>query len=267
VAIQAHLASITLAGHRPASVNVRGKVLRDFASGISDGRGLHEATRSDIELFLARPLKPASRRAYLAHLRGYFRWALEMELVTVDPTARIPRIKVPRGVPRPVGHADLTKALTCAPPVMRAWVLLMALGGLRCCEVARLRPCDLIEVEGTRLLYLRETKGGGTATVPAHPAVVEALLALRIEDDLWWSCRPAQVSRAVACHLRGVGIDATGHQLRHTAGTAFYRASGHDLLVTAALLRHASVANAQIYAELDPRRAAEVVGLVPAPAA
>jgi hypothetical protein len=57
-------------------------------------------------------------------------------------------------------------------------------------------------------------------------------------------------------------VNASAHQLRHFAGSAWYRASGYDLLVTSRLLRHVSVATTQIYAALDEARLAEVVGLV-----
>lgn len=47
--------------------------------------------------------------------------------------------------------------------------------------------------------------------------------------------------------------------------TSWYKASGHDLLTTARLLRHANVANTQIYALLDPTRPAQVVAGVHLP--
>jgi integrase len=86
-------------------------------------------------------------------------------------------------------------------------------------------------------------------------------------NGLWWSTDAAQVSRSVNFHLRRNGIASTAHSLRHRAGTAFYRESGHDLLTTAALLRHASVQTVQVYAALDPVRTAHVAGLVGLPSA
>lgn len=134
---------------------------------------------------------------------------------------------------------------------------------MRCVEIAGLRPGDLQHVEGGVLLYLREAKGGGTGVVPAHVSILEALAALPIRDGVWWSCSAATVSAMVSEHLRNCGIPATAHKLRHHAGTSWYRASGHDLLTTAALLRHANVASTQIYAQTDPTRAAEVIAAVP----
>lgn len=129
-------------------------------------------------------------------------------------------------------------------------------------EVAALRPADIMDAEGIALLYLRECKGGGTATVPAHADVLAALNALPIRDRAWWTLTPGTISTYVGRYLRSLGIEATAHQLRHTAGTSWYRASGHDLLTTARLMRHAHTSTTQGYAQLDPKRPAEVVSLV-----
>jgi integrase len=126
-----------------------------------------------------------------------------------------------------------------------------------------LRPEDLQQVEGGVLLRLREGKGGHVGVVPAHVSILDALAALPIRYGAWWACSASTVSALVGEHLRNCGIPATAHQLRHHAGTAWYRTSGHDLLTTAALMRHASVTSTQIYAALDSTRSAEVVNAVP----
>ena len=259
-----HLSWMTLAGYRPRTIQSRREVVTMFISYLSP-RDWREAHHLDVIDFLARPLAPQSRRAYRAHLRGFYAWAIEEGLVHTDPTAKVPPVRTPRGTPRPIGPDALALALERADLRMRSWLLLMALGGLRACEVAQLHPTDVLTTEGVTLLYLRETKGGGTATVPAHPAVVDALAVLPVHDGAWWSVTASHVSKMVARHLRACGIDATGHQLRHYAGTEWYRVSGHDLLTTARLLRHATVDTTQVYAQLDPTRPQAVVGQVPLP--
>ena len=137
---------------------------------------------------------------------------------------------------------------------MRAWLLCMTLAGLRCLEVAALRPSDLVEQPTGVLLHLRVTKGGGSATIPAHPLLLEALAVLPIRNGLWWDVSAGTLSASVNRHLRAAGVAGTAHALRHWAGTSWYRASGHDLLTTATLMRHASVDTTMIYAALDPAR-------------
>lgn len=256
--IETHLASLTLAGYRPATVDVRRRVLVAFDEQVGLAGATHQATM----MWLARPLAAETRRAYRSHLRGFYAWAVEEGFLIHNPVERVPSIRVHKGVPRPIAPDDLSLALSRADVRMRAWLLLMAYAGLRCLEVAGLRPSDLL-LDPRPLLYLRETKGGGSATVPAHPVVVEALAEMPVSGGLWWEVSARSVSQQVNVFLHErCGIASTAHSLRHFAGTSWYRASGHDLLTTAALLRHQHVNSTQIYAALDPARPADVVRLV-----
>lgn len=267
--INAHLAHLRLAGYRPESVRARSVVLTAWDNNLADhGLDLVTATRLHVEAWLGREgLALATRRAYRSHLRGLYRWAKDEGHLSADPTDRVPPVRVPRGAPRPLDHDHLVQALDTADLRMRAWLLLMALCGLRCLEVAGLRPEDVrVEPDGTGLLFLRVTKGGASAWQPAHPEVLRALRALPVRGGVWWDCSPRQVGVAVAAHLQSCGITATAHQLRHSAATLWYRASGGDLLVTQQLLRHANPQSTAGYAALDPTRPAEVVRLVAVPA-
>jgi integrase len=257
-----YLAHLRLAGFRPSTLKARQQMLSAMAESLAPRR-LLEATADDLAAYLARPLAQESRRAYRAHFRSFYGWALEDGRIEVNPARKLPGVRVARGLPRPVSDEDLSTALAVADARMRCWLLLMALAGLRCIEVANLHPPDVIRArDGSGSLYLRECKGGGTATMPAHPAILQALDEMPMRDGEWWTCRPNYVSREVSVFLHAAGVNATAHQLRHFAGTAWYRASGYDLLATSRLLRHASVATTQIYAALDETRPAEVVGLV-----
>lgn len=262
--INAHANHLRLASYRPSSVSARMTCLRGYERSLTETT-LTTASRMDVEAFLARPLAPDSRRAYRGHLRGFYLWALDEGYVSSDPTVKLPAVRVPRGVPRPIPDDDLRKAVAQASPRMRAWLMLMALAGLRCMEVAALRPEDVTVTATGPLLFLREVKGGGTATVPAHEAVLAALVALPVRDGLWWDCGPHYVSEQTNAYLHSVGVQATAHRLRHWAGTSWYRASKQDLLTTAQLLRHASVRTTQTYARISPERPAEVVAGVSLP--
>jgi integrase len=264
--LDAHLNRLTLASYRPATILSRRKCLTAFEHSLN-GRSLTEATRADVEAFLARNLAPESRRCYRNHLRSLYSWAVEEGYMSTDPTEKIPPIRVPKAQPRPIPEADLSTALAHARPKMRAWLTLMSLAGLRCIEVAALRPQDVQDTAAGPVLFLRECKGGGSAVMPCHPAILEALAPLPIFNDLWWTSDAAQVSRSVNIHLRRNGIQSTAHAMRHRAGTSFYRESGHDLLVTAALLRHSTVTTVQTYAALDPVRTSTVARLVGLPSA
>lgn len=56
----------------------------------------------------------------------------------------------------------------------RAWLLLMALGGLRCCEVALLRPVWSAQGEARTVLRVREALGMASV-IPAGPALPDPI--------------------------------------------------------------------------------------------
>ncbi len=89
-----HLAHATLTGNSPRTVRSRRFVLNHFIR--ASGTPLEHATRRDVERFLSRPLSPASRKTYLDHLRAFYRWALDQELLEHDPTAKVGTIRGPR---------------------------------------------------------------------------------------------------------------------------------------------------------------------------
>jgi integrase len=264
--LDVHLSRLRLAGYRDETIRTKRRMFGHLAATLHP-KPIELATRLDLEAWLSRPeLKATTRKAYRAHLRSYYRWLVEEGVRDDDPTYRIPPIRIPHALPRPIPTDDLALALKVAPPRMRAWLLLMCLAGLRCCEVARLHPDDLMSTATGTVLFLREMKGGGQGTVPCRPEIVDQLAALPIRDGAWWAVQPNQVSVDVSRFLHGLGINATGHALRHWAGTEFY-AVDRDLLTTQRLLRHVSVSNTQVYADVDPTRPAEVAALVPFPSA
>jgi integrase len=272
--LRAHRAYCQMAGFRPSSIMMRTKVLEFLAKHL-EPRSLLEATKVDLQEFLTqpatpygpayqlRPTAPATRRAYRSHVRALFSWALDEGYIDTDPARKLPAVKVPSGAPRPITSADLRTALDAANPKMRAWLLLGAFAGLRCLEIAALRPGDIVATDAGPVLRLRVTKGGHEGVdVPAHPEILAALACLPVRNGCWWDCQTKNVSAKIGQFLRSVGVEATAHQLRHFAGTAWYRASGQDIIATARLLRHASIKSTQIYAGIDPSRTADVVNSV-----
>jgi integrase/recombinase XerC len=246
-------------------VSARAACLHRFerATGVS----LLEASRDDVESFIEACDAPATKRVYLAHLRAFYHWALDEEILTTDPTRRVVAPVVKRGVPRPISEADLARALATAPPLIRAWMMLAAFAGLRACEIALV--CGEHVVRGdTPYLILPETKGGGSATVPLADVLLEELARWPSTGPLWQDSGPFHyqvVSRKVNAHLRSLGIRAGLHSLRHRFGTQTYVSSGHDLRQTQELLRHASPATTAVYTQLDPRRGVSVVNALPVP--
>jgi hypothetical protein len=72
-----------------------------------------------------------SRRAYVCHIRAFYRWAVTTGLVQHDPSEVLTIPAVPRHLPRPIDEDDLAIAIDAARPKMRAMLTLAGWAGLR----------------------------------------------------------------------------------------------------------------------------------------
>lgn len=257
------------AGLLPTTIRRRIDDLRTFQRFL--GRDPLTATRDDVNAWLdSRPLSAKTRYNLLSTLGCFYRWAVMEELCEVDPTVRIRRPKLRRYLPRPTASSDLEVALATAHPRMRAWLLLGAMSGLRCMEIAGLDRQD-VHAEADPPVMIVRGKGGKERVVPLHP-----LVAMAIEDagshrrgPLFPNARggcfsPAAVSQQINAHLHGLGIDSTAHQLRHRFGTEVYRMS-RDLRMVQELLGHASPTTTAVYAAWSPKDAGVVVAQLQLP--
>lgn len=77
------------------------------------------------------------------------------------------------------------------------------------------------------------------------------------------SARTARHTFAVWQERAGFERRFTFHQLRHTAGTNIYRASGHDIRLTQRALRHRSVRSTQIYTHASDEALLRAVNALP----
>ncbi|MFJ7125651.1 tyrosine-type recombinase/integrase [Streptomyces sp. NPDC098101] len=209
-----------------------------------------------LSYFGSRSLKPWSRRTYLNHLQAFGKW-LGVDLVT-----GIRKPPAPRSTPNPLPEEELTKLTARTDGRQRAWVLLGAFCGLRAHETAKLRREDISVLQDGEVVLRVQGKGGRTDVVPVPPVVVREL-NLSSEGRLWSGVSPERVSRTIAGVAAKHGIRMRYHQLRHRFGTAVYRASGRDLLLTQRLMRHASPATTAGYAAVADDQIHSVVGALP----
>lgn len=223
---------------------------------LGDDTAMLAATREQIETFLdQRRIGPRTRYGWVSHLHAFYRWAISEELTDRDPTAGIIRPRLRRTLPRPAATADLLHALEVGSAKHRAWVLLAALQGLRCCEIAGLRREDVFEHEG--LLRVVDGKGGAERIIPLHPEVLQALEAHGMGRTGWIFTRPkggpyngTYVSVEFIAFLRAADTAAKPHMLRHWFGTHLY-ASTKDLRLVQEMLGHQSPTTTTIYVAFD----------------
>lgn len=250
-------------GRRPRTIESCAAALRRMTT--ETGSPLDATTREQVQAWIDARNAPATKRVYLAHARGFYGWALDEGLLTIDPTRRVHAPKIPKREPHPMPEFDLARAMKDAPPDVRAWMMLAAEAGLRACEIALVRGEHVIEYPTPRL-FLPETKGGGEASVPLSDSLLAELKRWPERGPLWGEgLTYAEVSRRVSQHLRSHNISRQYrlHSLRHRFATMVYATNGHDLRETQELLRHASPATTAVYAAIDPSKSRATVNALP----
>ena len=242
-------------GYSPNTIRARAVCIRSVArqAGVEpdDLQNVHV-----VAYFATRLLKPWSRRTYLNHLGAFGKW------LGVNLIEGIRKPPAPRSIPSPLPEADLNRLARATSGRRRAWVLLGGFCGLRAHETAKLAAEDLVDGEDGEVVIRVTGKGGRTDIVPVPPVVLEAL-DRSVAGPFWPGVRPERVSRSVATAALKIGIKMRYHQLRHRFGTAVYRASGRDLLLTQRLMRHASPATTAGYAAVADERIHEVIRALP----
>lgn len=263
VAMHLHWAS-NLRGLRPNTLRTRRTVLTR-ARVIID-RPLRDAQIGHLQAWEAQAVvgrSPESRRAYVGHLRAFYRWGIAAGIVTDDPTVMLTQPKIPKPLPRPIGEEDLRLAIDSASPKLAAMLTLMCDAGLRCMEVAQLQWSDL-EVGEQAWLTVRDGKGGKDRVVPIGATVIMALRRYGWKQRGYVflghnarPIRPSSVSVIANNHLARLGIPYTAHKLR--ARYATQAAQVADLLTVADLLGWTSLRTAQHYVRPDKNKAADIV--------
>ena len=225
------------------------------------------ATEEDIQAFLDYlRVGMSTRSIYLASFASFYKWARKAGYVRVDPVEDIVRPRLPRRLPRPMPKADLEWALRGADARMRAWLLLAAYEGLRCCEIATLRVENIRDNEDPPFIEV-VGKGGHERKIPLNPMVEEALRAYGLPQSGYvfvsprtrMAYRQGTVSNVIASYLRGKGLRWTAHNGRHSFGTEVNDATGGDLRIVQELMGHASPATTALYTRVNQEKAVQAV--------
>jgi integrase len=236
------------AGKSSETITLWRRYLRRFANdGHSDPWSV---TRIDMIDWLGRDgWAPSTRRSARTALRSFYRWGFEADLIDVDLGARLPKVRTPRGRPRPAPDPVIRAAIGTASRRVRLMLLLAGILGLRRGEISRVHSDDLV---GARLRVTG--KGGHVRDVPV-PASLAALLRGEPPGWLFPSGLGGHLSAPYVGKLMSRALPGawTAHTLRHAAASA-WDACGLDLHEIAEVLGHASVRTTQIYVRVDTLR-------------
>lgn len=261
-----HVQEMVRAGLADGTIYHRTSILRRVERECGPLVGL---TTEQLRGWLDRPLGDNARRTNISHLARFYRWAIIEDHATNDPTLRLSRPRVRRGLPRPIPTDDLTEALGQAVGEVRVMLALAAFCGLRCCEIAALDGGDVHDRRTPGLLVVHG-KGAKIRVVPLHHVAGELLRCHGIPAagpvfERGGVRLPAwRVSKLLRAHLVACGFGATAHQLRHWYATETYERSGGDLRMVQELLGHASPATTAVYTAWSQAKAADVVATLAA---
>ena len=210
--------------------------------------------------------RPATRRAYLSTVRTFCRWAAAEGLLALDPTAGAARVREPRRATRAMPPASIAR-LRLVLPDRRAELIvaLMFHMGLRCVEVARLRPADY-DLAGAEMVVTGKFSDQRPLPVPAP--VVGALADWAAGGgsgrDTVVGLSANTISKLVSDWMAAAGLKTgpydgnSAHALRHTMASNMLDRCGNVRTVQQAL-GHVSLATTERYLrtpDMDAMRAA-----------
>ena len=227
-----------LAGYAGLTREAYALDLRQYASWCQQHQlRLFQARRADIECF-ARDLEARGRaRATITRrlctIAGFYRYAVEEELLDHSPAAHVRRPRLDyeshaTGLDRNELGALLVAA-GLGRPAEHVLISLLALNGLRVCEATGANIENLGVDRGYRTLVVTR-KGGKVVTIPLAPRTARAIdLAVgeRSDGPVFLSPDGRRLDRHGAARIvrrvagrAGVGKPAGPHTLRHAFITA-----------------------------------------------
>ena len=232
-------------GRAIATVSLRVSHIRRLLSDIKKPVG--EITLNDLKQWLAgHQWMPSTRESVQASFRLFWQWCIQEGYCKSDITAKLPKIRRPKAVPKPVPDEVITKAMATASSMkIRLAIELMAMCGLRRAECASLHSRD-IQAAGSGFMLRVRGKGGHVRLIPCPPHLAKAIQAAggwvfpgRSNSHICPEWLGKRVSRALP-------PEWTAHKLRHRYATVTYQKS-HDIRAVQELLGHSSVATTQVY--------------------
>jgi integrase len=246
-----HYLAAFYAGKPAKAYDERARHLRDWIAALGAETWRASITRDDISRvlqgWLAAGLAPATCNKRRTALLSLFH-ALDGKGAK-NPVREVPLLREPPPLPRGLAYPLIEAAFAVMPKnATRAHLRVMAYTGLRPIQIQKLTPDDWDPKEHT-LTVQGTQKGHGTKPYTI-PLSAQARVAMREYDaaDAWGkydSHATSAMWRAAATRVK-LPPGTVPYDLRHSFGTAIYRATG-DLRITKELMGHADITMTERY--------------------
>lgn len=137
--------------------------------------------------FMGRPLAPGTKYTYRKTIVAFYRFLVEEELRSDDPSRRLPEVRAPKGTPRPFTREQIDAMLASgAYWRTRIMILLGLYQGFRVSQIAAVHGHD-IDLASNRMRTV--AKGAKERWLPMHPVI--ATIAPRCHETATGSPRGA----------------------------------------------------------------------------
>lgn len=252
--IDAFVASVKESGRSQATATAYLSDLVIFANWAQESGAESIASAASAWLNAGRAeLAPKTTRRRFTSVRNFMKWANVDQGALVDYSLPVPKKTKPHPL---IGGMDSVRLMLAAAKnsAQRTLVVLQGFGGMRVAEALTVRVSDVDRKNG--IITVRG-KGDKEREVPFDPTSS----AFEIIRDRCYevgsgllvgmSDRSARTSISAIAGRAGVEAytkeNVSSHDLRATAATALYVASGHNIRLVQEFLGHASVSQTEIY--------------------
>lgn len=247
--------------------------LYSFAEGVEE---IEDVDRLAINLFVRklkeRKYAPTSIIRKVASLRGFFKWADSMNIISKNPASTLEQPKVPQRLPKVITLKEIEEMLhSNLSPLQTVIMELLYSCGLRVSELVNLKIND-IDLSSK---YVRcFGKGSKERLIPLGERAKSAVLNFLPYRDLAVKKYNLNSKKLLVSdtgrlltrqdvydfiHTRGKIIhkNISPHTLRHSFATHLLE-NGADLRVVQELLGHSDVSTTQLYTHISKKRLKDV---------
>ncbi len=263
---------LSLKGEKPGPPQITLKDLEDFVRWISKEGKIKPAKNTSVPTIGKLGMLPGSQARIISGLRSFFKYCLQEQIISVDPTSLLESPKLKRSLPDTLSFEEIESMINkidlSKPEGGRNKAILETLYscGLRVTETVNLRiSCLHLDVG-----FIRVTgKGDKERLVPVGSDAIKYINIYRDEirvhvpvtpgneDILFLNRRGGKLTRVMIfliikelAKLAGIKKTISPHTFRHSFATHLVE-GGADLRAVQEMLGHESITTTEIYTHLD----------------